>query len=74
MEQILIMDAKQAEKERDEYENLLFKESEKLAATEVDKKVIERHLQEMHRKCQLLLTANQELEDKCVWGLELEQV
>jgi hypothetical protein len=74
MERILTMDAEQAEKEKIELEKVVEEQNEKLAAADIEKQKLRKDLAEALQRCDSLQKSNLELEDKCVWGLELEQV
>jgi hypothetical protein len=74
MELILTLDAQQAEKERDE---LLVKNAEKdrkFIEFKIDILGLENIVSDLELKNASLEQTNLDLEDKCVWGLELEQV
>ena len=73
MEYILTMDAQQAEKERDELDVALQDRILRLSQAEINKQQAERKLVDLVQRSELLEQVNRDLEEKCVWGSELEQ-
>ena len=73
MEYILTMDAQQAEKERDELDVALQDRILRLSQAEMSKQQAERKLIDLVQRSELLEKVNRDLEEKCVWGSELEQ-
>ena len=73
MEYILTMDAKQAEKERDDLDLALQDCTRRVALAELTTQQTVRSIGESGKRVALLEAVNEDLTAKCVWGLELEQ-
>ena len=74
MELILTLDAQQAERERDALKIALLQKDSHFTEADKVRISLESKLNELQSKYDDLLSVNICLEDKCVWGLELEQV
>ena len=73
MEYILTMDAKQAEKERDELTLALHDCTNRLSKAELTTQQTIRTMASNNKRLELLEQVNEDLKQKCVWGFELEQ-
>ena len=73
MELVLTMDARQAEKERDDLDAALQAVSQRVHAGEQGQQAAERKAADAVQRCALLERSTKDLEEKCVWGIELEQ-
>ena len=74
MELILTLDAQQAEQERDVLKVALVQKDVRYTEADKERIVLESQLSDLRAKYEALQEVNIALEDKCVWGLELEQV
>ena len=73
MEYILTMDAKQAEKERDDLDKALQSCMQRLAQAELTAQQTVRAMHDNAKRVETLEVTNEDLQQKCVWGLELEE-
>ena len=72
MEAVLTMDARQAEKERDDLDAALQAVSKRLHAGDQGQQHAERKVADLVKRCAALEHSAKDLEEKCVWGIELE--
>ena len=74
MEMTLTLDAQQADAERDQLKVVNKQRENQCREVEIERNRYKQQLLELQAKCRELQENNLALEDKCVWGLELEQV
>lgn len=74
MEMSLTLDAQQADAERDMLKVSYRQKEKQYREADIDRNHYKQQLLDLRIKCKSLEERNLILEDKCVWGFELEQV